>query len=126
MEVKREAANRELGHLNAKPLRDMFDQAVVTYKFWSKIDFTKAVPGNAPEWLQNYVAEIKNQLRAQEEISAAHFERQMSQLDMIFTEEKFERLWLVVGAVLAGLLIPGLIRLTPTLVRRLMSASSDA
>ncbi len=126
IETQREAANRELETLEVKPLRDMFDRARITYDFWSRIDFARALSANAPEWLSNYVAEIKNQLRAEARIRAAHFDRQMSQLDMIFTEEKFERLWLVVGAMLAGLLVPGLLYLTPAVVRRLMSASSDA
>jgi hypothetical protein len=126
IEAKREAASRELEAFDAKPLRSLADHARVTYDFWSRIDFSKALPANAPEWVSNYVAEIKNQLRAEERIRAAHFDRQMSQLDMIFTEEKYERLWLVVGAMLAGLLVPGLLYLSPAVVRRLMSASSDA
>ncbi len=126
IEAKREAASRELEIFDAKPLRSMFDRARVTYDFWSRIDFSKALPANAPEWVPNYVAEIKNQLRTEERIHAAHFDRQMSQLDMIFTEEKYERLWLVVGAMLTGLLVPGLLYLAPAVVRRLMSASSDA
>jgi hypothetical protein len=126
LEAKREAANRELETLDAKPLSEMFAHARVTYDFWSRIDFSRALPANAPEWLSNYVAEIKNQLRAEERIRSAHFQRQMSQLDMIFTEDKYDRLWLVLGAALVGLLAPGLARLAPVIVRRLMSASADA
>jgi hypothetical protein len=85
MEAKREAATRELETLDAKPLSEMFDRSHIKFEFWSQIDFSKALPANAPEWLSNYVTEIKNQLREDERIRAAHFERQMSQLDMIFT-----------------------------------------
>ena len=126
LEVKRETSSRELEALDAKPLSEMFDHARVTYDFWSKIDFSKALPAEAPAWLTNYITEIKNQLRAEERIRTAHFERQMSQLDMIFTEDKYERLWLVLGAMIAGLLLPVLARLAPVIVRRLMSASADA
>jgi hypothetical protein len=125
IEAEREAASRELETFDAKTLRSMFDRARVTYDFWSKIDFSKALPANVPEWVPNYVTEIKNQLRTEERIRTAHFDRQMSQLDLIFAEEKYERLWLVVGAMLAGLLVPGLLYLTPAVVRRQMIKSSD-
>jgi len=126
IEAQREAANRELEAFDMKPLRELFDRARISYNFSLRIDFSKALPANAPEWLSHYVAELKNQLRAEERIRIAHFERQMSQLDMIFTEEKYDRIWLVLGAMLAGLSVPGLVRLTPVIFRRLMSASTDA
>lgn len=126
LEVKRETSNRELETLDAKPLSEMFDHARVTYDFSSRVDFSKALPSDAPSWLTNYVLEIKNQLRAEERIRSAHFQRQVSELDMIFTEDKYERLWLVLGAAFAGLLAPVLARLAPVVVRRLMSASADA
>lgn len=124
-EVVREAASTALEAFDQISTDRIFDNKKITYNFWNKVDFDKLLTPDLAEWQKKYVQETSNALREAELISAAHFQRQMSQLDGIVVGLKHSQLLLVLGGVIAGLLLPILLYFMPSLWRRLSASMSN-
>lgn len=120
IEVEHEAAKRELENLESMPLQEIFDHKSVIYSFWSKVELEKVQQDNVPEWVQNYIVELKNKLRVEEGFLVEHYERQLSEIVLMFSEEYYDKPLLIMIATLVGLLAPGFMHLGLVFLRRLL------
>lgn len=121
VELIREVANHELENLTSKRLNELFKDSEVIYEFWPNANLKKALPAQSPEWLNTYVNELNSQHYKEEQIRGDHFKRQMSQLNSIFVEKKFDKLSLILGAAIFGFFLPLTIFIFPKIIKRLIN-----